>query len=242
MRLTAGEHYSVSYVSQKWTVDYRNFDYVDARGYPPGTDSKIYQPCKITPGWPYALLLGRVSGSDPLPIGDDRVLTAKRSGHLWLRIHDRDACLGDNKGSVLVKITKLQNEVQRDRNLSELPQVSGGAQHGPADVNGQRYANSVILEVGSWWPTPTNAVEYNLSRHWSDLHATVGVSDDAPADTRMRFEAWADNRRLYRKELGLGQSDVMDLDVSGVLRLRLQATLISGEYANAVWGDAAVGG
>ena len=55
-----------------------------------------------------------------------------------------------------------------------------------------------------------------------------------------RMEVFGDRRPLYSGEFTLGQSEQVDLDVTGVLRLRLTATLTSTSNGRvqAVWGDA----
>jgi hypothetical protein len=83
-------------------------------------------------------------------------------------------------------------------------------------------------------------VEYNLGRHWKHLQATVGLRDDSATNAQVRMDAFGDERPLYSHVFALGQSDQMNLDVSGVLRLRLVATLTStpNGHATPVWGEA----
>jgi len=111
--LKKGESYTVSYVSGTWTVDYRNFPYVDAAGYSNSVDQEIYQPCKYDPQRNYGVLLGRVGSSGAFfPIGDGGTFTAASSGALYLRINDDDACLGDNAGSVTMYVAPVQQIAQ----------------------------------------------------------------------------------------------------------------------------------
>jgi hypothetical protein len=92
-----------------WNVDYRNFQYVGPDGYSPEVDSAIFQGCKLDQLLPYGRLLVRV-GDDPSfwVIGSEGAFTADRDGVLAFRIHDGDACLGDNAGSVKVTVTSEQ--------------------------------------------------------------------------------------------------------------------------------------
>lgn len=102
--LKAGEVYALGYVSGSWTVDYRNFPWVGPGGYSNSVDSQIYQGCKYLPSRNYAVLLGAVGNGQTFAIGTGGTFQASTSGPLWLRINDDDACLGDNAGSVTMKI------------------------------------------------------------------------------------------------------------------------------------------
>jgi len=102
--LTAGEQFSVASLGGRWTVDYRNWPYVGPSGYSAEQDAKIYQGCKMYPSIAYGTLLG-VVGGQLLVIGSGGDFKAPARGTLRLRIHDADACLGDNDGSVRVSIT-----------------------------------------------------------------------------------------------------------------------------------------
>src|SRR5690348_456477 len=59
-----GKDALIKYVSGSWTVDYRNFEYVGIRGYSRDVDRQIYQGCKIKPGYPYGVMLGRYQTED----------------------------------------------------------------------------------------------------------------------------------------------------------------------------------
>jgi hypothetical protein len=83
-------------------------------------------------------------------------------------------------------------------------------------------------------------VEYNLGRQWRTLDMTVGLSDDSTANQNVQFQLRADGRVIYSQTFALGQSRHVTINVTHVLRLELDATLMSnyiGEV-NAVWGSA----
>jgi hypothetical protein len=113
---------------------------------------------------------------------------------------------------------------------------SGETNTGSTHVNGQYFAESVYLSLN---PGPAN-VSYNLERQWHSLQATVGLSDDSPEAEKVRFQVIADQRIIYDHTFVLGQSQQINLNVSGVLRLELVATLASDYVADtsAVWGNA----
>ncbi len=118
--------------------------------------------------------------------------------------------------------------------LDGLTSVAGGANTGSVEVNGQYYADSVYL-----YPSP-GSVSYNLGRQWRKLQATVGLSDDSPENEKVRFQIFADQKPIYDHVFVLGQSQQINLNVSGVLRLVLVATLESADAGSteAVWGNA----
>ena len=83
-------------------------------------------------------------------------------------------------------------------------------------------------------------MSYNLGRQWRHLEATVGLSDDSPENEKVQFQIFADQRSIYNHVFELGQSQQINLKVSGVLRLELVATLASAYVGEteAVWGNA----
>jgi hypothetical protein len=124
--------------------------------------------------------------------------------------------------------------------LAALNPVSGSGDlfTGSTEVNGQYFADSVYLDLN---PGPGN-VSYNLGRQWRDLEATVGLSDDSPENGNVQFQVFADGRSIYNHVFQLGQSQQITLNVTGVLRLELAATLASAYVGQteAVWGNASL--
>jgi hypothetical protein len=120
--LTAGQKFTVQYVSGCWTVDYRNFPCVGPQGYSSQEDAKIYQDCKFDGLNSYGVLYGIVGqvANGAFPIGKGGTFTATapgshvvgagNSGYLYLRIND--TCLTDNAGSVTMRLTVLPAPAQ----------------------------------------------------------------------------------------------------------------------------------
>ena len=98
--LHRGDKVSLWYETGSWSVDHVNFPYVGPGGYSSAVDQKIYQGCKLNPNWVYGLMLGRIGNGPTMVVGKSATLTADRDGPLELRIHDGDACLGDNAGAI----------------------------------------------------------------------------------------------------------------------------------------------
>lgn len=89
-------------------------------------------------------------------------------------------------------------------------------------TGGEQYGRSVLLfsscgnrDGGNYW------VEYDLSQDYTRFTAAVGLSDDSAADSAVTYSITGDQRPLAAGPLTLGQVDALDIDVSGVLRLRL---------------------
>jgi hypothetical protein len=107
MTLSAGQQFTVTFLSGSWTVDAKSLPLVGPEGYSEQADSAIYQGCKYDASNRYGVLYGQVNGEaadNAFPIGNGGTFTASRDGELYLRINDTDQCLGDNEGSVTVEI------------------------------------------------------------------------------------------------------------------------------------------
>lgn len=106
LTLRRGDKLSIRVISGSWTVNKRNSPYVAANGYPHTTDQRIHQGCKINAKWPYARLLGRITGAGTaFPLGTGETVTADANGVLTLRIHEQDSCLRDNDGAIRVALS-----------------------------------------------------------------------------------------------------------------------------------------
>jgi NPCBM/NEW2 domain len=128
--------------------------------------------------------------------------------------------------------------------LSEMDKVftTGFDESGQASVNGVQFPRSLVMRTHHY--LTTNTVAFNLSRRWKTLDATIGVRDDSASKSAVQFEVLGDKQTLYQHRFSLGQSKVLQLDVSKVLRLELVIRFIEngtdgGDY-HAVWGDAHV--
>ncbi|HET7037380.1 MAG TPA: hypothetical protein VFI42_16970, partial [Thermomicrobiaceae bacterium] len=99
-----GQTFTVSYVSGAWTVDYHLFPYVGPEGYTPDIDSQIFQGCKLDPSLPYGRLLGKIGDGAFFSVGRGGSFTASTAGFVSFHIHDNDACLGDNSGTVTMAV------------------------------------------------------------------------------------------------------------------------------------------
>lgn len=129
--------------------------------------------------------------------------------------------------------------------LTDMEPVSreGGAEAGArtVEIDGKQYPQSLSWTCGYSDCTGGGAsAEYNLSRAYRRFQATIGLGDTSASDGVLIFRVLGDGRVLVEKQLGLGKPDEVDVDVTGVLRLRLLA--VSPQEASgsvyASWGSA----
>jgi hypothetical protein len=144
--LHRGDKVSLWYETGSWTVDHVNFPYVGPDGYSSAVDQKIYQGCKLNPQWVYGLMLGRVGDGPTVVVGRSATLTADRDGPLQLRIHDGDACLGDNAGAI-----RMEYSVQASPAAYQ-PRIYWSQIAGPQTV-------SFTLTGNGWQPNGTVNVQ-----------------------------------------------------------------------------------
>jgi hypothetical protein len=110
---------------------------------------------------------------------------------------------------------------------------------GVAQVNGVSYPHS----QGAQFCFGSNERKwtYVLGRKYSSLQGTIGLSDNSVSTAKIRFDLLADGRRVYSKDLQVGQSAALNVPVTNVLQLGLNTTLLTqdggcgaatGEWAN----------
>lgn len=123
--------------------------------------------------------------------------------------------------------------------IADLTPVEGGVATETANVSGQAYAHSVLLETCSDCTQGVSA-GYDLGRHYQRLKGTLGLRDDAPSSVNVKFEILADGRSLLAQTIALGQAVPVDVDVTGTLRLTLSVTVVNPSGSSnvyAVFGD-----
>lgn len=121
------------------------------------------------------------------------------------------------------------------------PLSSSGLSTGAANVNGTAYARSVYFSADKS-SVPQGSAEYDLGRDWRTLTATIGLRDDSPTGCELRLETFTDGNPTSSETLGIGESRALKLNVTQVLRVKLQVTYVStadvANYCYGVWGDA----
>jgi serine/threonine protein kinase len=97
-----------------------------------------------------------------------------------------------------------------------------------ANIAGKNYLHSLGDSVEA--RTSTQGVEYNIAKGFRRFTATAGIDDNAgDSSLKMQLEIFADGREIFNKPVAFGTPTPIDLDVSGVLRLRFQYEGVSGD-------------
>ncbi|WP_394361966.1 protein kinase [Amycolatopsis sp. SB7-3] len=120
-----------------------------------------------------------------------------------------------------IKLTVAREAVQVY--LDELEPVRGewSSQSAAGRVGGKVLTHTVHDELGC--SNAAQAVEYNLAKGFRRLLATAGIDDDSrDTELKVQLEIFADGRKLTSSVLEYGKSIEVNVDLSGVLRLRVQ--------------------
>lgn len=97
-----------------------------------------------------------------------------------------------------------------------------------AQLSGETFPHSVGTDV-CYYDEP-DSVEYNVSKGYRRLTATGGISDNATDSTlKIQLEIFADGRKVASTVLEYGRKAPIDVDLSGVLRLKILWQPIAGE-------------
>ncbi len=107
------------------------------------------------------------------------------------------------------------------------------------DINGERfvYGVSTHCEIGCLTEYD-EFIEFNLGRDYKTFRATLGVADRTTQADARRLRVLGDGHLLYEREFVLGQSEAVELDVTGVLRLRIE--MLAPHFVVAAIGDPTV--
>ena len=119
--------------------------------------------------------------------------------------------------------------------LSDLEDVSPGyvsADRGTQKSNGISYAHGILVDT---FGSP-GELEYDLSRQYRQLIGEVGLDDAADTGSVVKLEMYGDERRLADYTLIFGTTTPVDIDVTGILRLRLSISALEGR-SQTVLGD-----
>jgi len=113
--------------------------------------------------------------------------------------------------------------------LDSVHPASGEWNSGVQNTNiaGKNYLHALGRSVN--YDTETQGVEYNIAKGFRRFTATAGIDDNAgDSSLKMQLEIFADGREVFNKPVPYGAPVPVDLDISGVLRLRIQWEAVSG--------------
>ena len=115
--------------------------------------------------------------------------------------------------------------------LADLTPVQGSVDTGPANVLGIPYAHAVELGARSGG----EFIEYDLGLHYRRLQGMIGLRDDSGSSDQVKIEVFGNGRLLFSQVMAIAQVAPLDVDVTGVLRLKLSATRVSTACCASSW-------
>jgi hypothetical protein len=103
-------------------------------------------------------------------------------------------------------------------------QRSSDLRFGSAQLNGAYFGDSIVFRASLFAAQPLSTVSFNLGRRFRRFEVTVGVLDDAAeADQVGVFKVVTDEKVNMQVAVKLGQPQLLSVDVTDVLNLRLEA-------------------
>ncbi|HEV7648596.1 MAG TPA: protein kinase [Actinophytocola sp.] len=107
--------------------------------------------------------------------------------------------------------------------LDEFPTVNGQWNGSDTSVSiaGKQYLHSLAAEVGGC--SDGGEAEYNVAKGFRSLTATTAIEDNAAnSETTALLEIFTDGRKAFSSTIAYGKPTPVKLDLSGVLRLKIQ--------------------
>jgi len=136
-----------------------------------------------------------------------------------------------NAGTVTLTVAR-RPAVQFLSDLENVSQLYVSVDRGTQKSNGVPYAHGILVDTfGS-----SAVLEYDLSRKYRQLIGEVGLDDGADTSSVVKVEVYGDDRRLAEYTLTFGTTTPLDIDVTGILRLRLSISALEGR-SKSVLGD-----
>ncbi|HEX4726129.1 MAG TPA: protein kinase [Pseudonocardiaceae bacterium] len=90
-----------------------------------------------------------------------------------------------------------------------------------AEVGGQQLTHALITYLGDC--ESPHDVEYNVSKGYRQFVATAGIDDSSPdSSAKVQVQVFGDGRQLQNTTMNFGTANPISVDLSGVLRLRVE--------------------
>ncbi|WP_181771591.1 protein kinase domain-containing protein [Amycolatopsis pittospori] len=125
-------------------------------------------------------------------------------------------------GSASVSAPPSSPALPAERYLGELEPVRGqfDSDHQTGSVAGKTYLHTVATRI--YECNDPGSVEYNLSKGFRRLVASAGLDDNSPdSSLKVQLEIFGDDRKLLSTTTVLGKMVPVDVDLTGVLRLKI---------------------
>lgn len=114
-----------------------------------------------------------------------------------------------------------------------------GYAKGTQKANATTYTHGILLDPNNGAQLST--LEYDLSKQYRKLTGTLGMEDKSASASTGKVEIYGDGRQLFSQDIAFGQSVLVDVDVTDVLRLKITVAIVDGKGA-VVFGDFAAQG
>ena len=153
----------------------------------------------------------------------------------------------DQMGSFLAR--KIDRLAAEDHFEVPGPPASYLSEASPVDNSGSWRDTSVRIDAVDYarsirsWSNGGLAVgnsiwrEYNLSRDYDVFRAVIGVDDISESGSRAEFTVTVDGREALSRQVGMFDSEEIEVDVSDAFRIRVQLTSVEGRPVGA-YGNA----
>jgi serine/threonine-protein kinase len=113
-------------------------------------------------------------------------------------------------------------EASVEQYLDELTPVTGGYSnsHQTGNIGGKAYLHT--WATGLYKCSEANFVEYNISKGYRKFTASAGMDDNSEDSAlKAQLEVFGDGKKLSSTTLEINKLTPIDIDVSGVLRLKI---------------------
>ncbi|PZT70572.1 hypothetical protein DN402_21855 [Streptomyces sp. SW4] len=97
---------------------------------------------------------------------------------------------------------------------------------GSATVNTREHQDALLADAGFCF---VSSAEYNLAREWKTLRFTAGITDLSADGIPRKLTVHGDGKLLTSKTLDFGTAESVSVDVSDVLRLRIEVTNVDSD-------------
>jgi hypothetical protein len=138
------------------------------------------------------------------------------------------------------------------QSLTDMTPVSGSSssfQSGPQSVEGKSYQQTLYDTWDDYQCGPSYSPDtetYELNYKYRQLHVTVGLADTSPSGDMIQFSVLVDDQKKgISPTLGPGQTEAINVDVTGAYRITLESSCASsanpgGNSVIAAWIDPVV--
>ncbi|MFV0135795.1 protein kinase domain-containing protein [Streptomyces sp. HMX87] len=99
-------------------------------------------------------------------------------------------------------------------------------EQGSATVDTQDHEDALLADAGFCF---VSSAEYNLAREWNTLRFTAGITDVSADGIPRKLTVHGDGKLLTSKTLNFGTAESVSVDVSDVLRLRIEVRNVDSD-------------